>query len=71
MFFFFYSAGKYEEMPLEEKRKKYKCGGKFVELKNIPPWPQYAADNDLPKPATMKPKNYTGMLRILNFGILC
>jgi len=30
-------------MPLEEKRKTYKCGSKFVTLDDIPTWQDYAA----------------------------
>ena len=28
-------------MKVEEKRKLYKCGKKYKELKDVPTWPEY------------------------------
>lgn len=38
---------KYQKLSqsLEEKRKYYNCGDKFIELKSIPSWPSFYKDN--------------------------
>lgn len=40
--FCLYFTDKYLRMPLEEKRKFYKCGSKFVTLDQVEAWTVYA-----------------------------
>ncbi|KAL9954618.1 hypothetical protein ACROYT_G042182 [Oculina patagonica] len=36
---------KFDDLPLEEKRKLYKCGLDYVTLKDIQTWPEYRQEN--------------------------
>lgn len=36
---------KFDDLPLEEKREVYKCGSKYVTLKDIQTWPDYRQEN--------------------------
>ncbi|XP_068683010.1 ADP-ribose glycohydrolase MACROD1-like isoform X1 [Montipora foliosa] len=36
---------KYDDLPLDQKRKLYRCGRDFVTLKNIPTWSEYMREN--------------------------
>lgn len=40
---------KYLNMPIEEKRKLYKCKANFIMLKDIPTWQEYYINEKLDK----------------------
>lgn len=55
-------ADKYLNMDVEEKRKGYKCGDNFVQLSDIPTWPEYLKTHT-PKPPS-DDQGETSRLRI-------
>lgn len=36
---------KFDDFPLDEKRKLYRCGNDYVTLENIPTWSEYLQEN--------------------------